>query len=143
MTSHSLSVPYLLLPKNRCYEWKNILNGHVGTWCVGSSHGWIILLDQNGILLLLNPSSSTTINLPPCWWVPNQVGPTSFKKKKAFILKKNKTVRERERERQEARSFILNERNEIGLQRRREEELGGKGHTNLDHINLVNLLHFL
>ncbi|KAL4371945.1 hypothetical protein HN51_016992 [Arachis hypogaea] len=66
MASHSLSVPYLLLPKNRRYEWKNILNGsHVGAWCVGSSHGWIILLDQNGILLLLNPSSSTTINLPP------------------------------------------------------------------------------
>ncbi|RYR54928.1 hypothetical protein Ahy_A06g030189 [Arachis hypogaea] len=91
MASHSLSVPYLLLPsihqthlidddndlitvdrsifnllENRRYERKNILNGsHVGAWCVCSSHGWIILLDQNGILLLLNPSSSTTINLPP------------------------------------------------------------------------------
>ncbi|XLU62206.1 hypothetical protein S245_021415 [Arachis hypogaea] len=91
MASHSLSVPYLLLPsihqthlidddndlitvdrsifnllENRRYERKNILNGsHVGAWCVGSSHGWIILLDQNGILLLLNPSSSTTIILPP------------------------------------------------------------------------------
>ncbi|KAL4307447.1 hypothetical protein AHAS_Ahas16G0279200 [Arachis hypogaea] len=61
MASHSLSVPYLLLPsihqthlidddndlitvdrsifnlsENRCYEWKNILNGHVGAWCVAT-----------------------------------------------------------------------------------------------------------
>ncbi|RYR05453.1 hypothetical protein Ahy_B06g085324 [Arachis hypogaea] len=129
MTSHSLSVPYLLLPsihqthlidddndlitvdrsifnlsENRCYEWKNILNGHVGTWCVvpylllpsihqthlidddndlitvdrsifnlseNRCYEWKNILNGhvgawcNGILLLLNPSSSTTINLPP------------------------------------------------------------------------------
>ncbi|RYR75359.1 hypothetical protein HN51_020887 [Arachis hypogaea] len=90
MASPSLSVPYALLPslqqthlidddddpitvdrsifslsEKKLYEWKNTLKGHVGAWCVGSSHGWIILLDQNGVPLLLNSSSSTTINVPP------------------------------------------------------------------------------
>ncbi|XLT08294.1 hypothetical protein HN51_054087 [Arachis hypogaea] len=90
MASPSLSVPYALLPsiqqthlidddddpitidrsifslsENKRYEWTNMLMGHVGAWCVGSSHGWIVLLDQNGVPLLLNPSSSTTINVPP------------------------------------------------------------------------------
>ncbi|XP_025678088.2 putative F-box protein At5g55150 [Arachis hypogaea] len=90
MASPSLSVPYALLPsiqqthlidddddpitidrsifsllENKRYEWKNMLMGHVGAWCVGSSHGWIVLLDQNGVPLLLNSSSSTTINVPP------------------------------------------------------------------------------
>ncbi|XP_016172638.1 putative F-box protein At2g33200 [Arachis ipaensis] len=89
MASPSPSVPYALLPslqqthliddddpitvdrsifslsEKKLYEWKNTLKGHVGEWCVGSSHGWIILLDQNGVPLLLNSSSSTTINIPP------------------------------------------------------------------------------
>ncbi|XP_057743500.1 uncharacterized protein LOC130961567 isoform X4 [Arachis stenosperma] len=53
------------LSQNKRYEWKNMLKGHVGAWCVGSSHGWIVPLDQNGVPLLLNPSSFTTIKLPP------------------------------------------------------------------------------
>ncbi|QHN76456.1 putative F-box protein At5g55150 [Arachis hypogaea] len=90
MASPSLSVPYALLPslqqthlidddddpitvdrsifslsEKKLYEWKNILKGHVGAWCIGSSHGWIVLLDQNGVPFLLNSSSSTTINVPP------------------------------------------------------------------------------
>ncbi|KAL4345997.1 uncharacterized protein DS421_11g349360 [Arachis hypogaea] len=90
MASPSLSVSYALLPsiqqtnlidddddsitidrsifnlsENKRYEWNNMLEGHVGAWCVGYSHGWIVLLDENGVPLLLNSSSSTTINLSP------------------------------------------------------------------------------
>ncbi|XP_015934514.1 probable F-box protein At4g22060 [Arachis duranensis] len=90
MASLSLSVPYAILPsiqqthlidddddpitvdrsifnlaEKKRYEWKNMLKDHVGAWCIGSSHGWIGFLDQNGVPFLLNPSSSTTINLPP------------------------------------------------------------------------------
>ena len=55
----------LRLAENKRYEWKNMLKGLVGAWCVGSSHGWLVFLDRNGMPLLLNPSSATCINLPP------------------------------------------------------------------------------
>ncbi|MED6107339.1 hypothetical protein PIB30_012988 [Stylosanthes scabra] len=55
----------LSLSEKKRYEWKNMLQGHVGTWCVGSSNGWIVFLDQKGVPILLHPLSSTSINLPP------------------------------------------------------------------------------
>ncbi|MED6218814.1 hypothetical protein PIB30_030136 [Stylosanthes scabra] len=89
-SSPFLSVPYALLPsiqppkdmdddddpstvnrsilslsEKKRYEWKNMLKGLVGTWCVGSSNGWIVILDQKGVPILLHPPSSTSINLPP------------------------------------------------------------------------------
>ncbi|XP_004507243.1 F-box/kelch-repeat protein KIB1-like [Cicer arietinum] len=47
------------------YEWNNIFDGHVGSWCVGSSHNFFILLDNIGCPLLLNPFTNTSINVPP------------------------------------------------------------------------------
>src|ERR1044072_4362108 len=86
----SLSIPYAILPcikergsgvddedntitvdrcilsvfENKCYEWKNMFKDYAGAWCIGSSHGWLILLDTKGCPFLLTPSSSTCISLP-------------------------------------------------------------------------------
>lgn len=86
-----LSVPYAILPsiqqtdvdldddgntssihrsilsvfKNKRYEWNNMFKNLAGAWCIGSSHGWLVLLDTKATPLLLNPSSSTCIHLPP------------------------------------------------------------------------------
>ncbi|MED6106666.1 hypothetical protein PIB30_006290 [Stylosanthes scabra] len=80
----------LNLSENKRYEWKNMLRGHVGAWCVGSSHGWIVLLDQNGIPILWHPSSSTSINLPPLPHAFLQPFPYSYfaeHLRKSFIAK--------------------------------------------------------
>jgi hypothetical protein len=54
-----------VLFENKRYELNNMLKAHPGAWCVGSSHNFLVFLDNNGYPLLLNPSSETCINLPP------------------------------------------------------------------------------
>ncbi|KAF2321077.1 hypothetical protein GH714_033640 [Hevea brasiliensis] len=72
-------VPWLLLPgnqehhaccffsleDNKTYQIKNIGNlfGN-DAWCVGSSHGWLVLLDDEAKPFLLNPFSQIRIQLP-------------------------------------------------------------------------------
>ncbi|KAJ9159340.1 hypothetical protein P3X46_024850 [Hevea brasiliensis] len=71
--------PWLLLPGNqehhaRCffslednkvYQIKNISNLFGDdAWCVGSSHGWLVLLDDEAKPFLLNPFSQVRIQLP-------------------------------------------------------------------------------
>ncbi|XP_057452325.1 uncharacterized protein LOC130744152 [Lotus japonicus] len=49
---------------NMQFEWKDIFKGYEGAWCVGSSRGWLMFLDREGCPFLLNPSSSSFIQLP-------------------------------------------------------------------------------
>ncbi|KAK7258208.1 hypothetical protein RIF29_32732 [Crotalaria pallida] len=51
--------------ENKHHEWKNMFKNLAGAWCVGSSRGWLVLLDINAKPLLLNPSSGTCIHFPP------------------------------------------------------------------------------
>ncbi|XP_045830834.1 uncharacterized protein LOC123922134 [Trifolium pratense] len=53
-----------VLIDNKRYEWNNMFKDHPGAWCVGSSNGFLIFLDNNGCPQLLNPSSNTCIDLP-------------------------------------------------------------------------------
>ncbi|ESR57181.1 hypothetical protein CICLE_v10023779mg, partial [Citrus x clementina] len=76
--------PWLLLPseteeaRNRAkiYKLKNRVCKDFGKWrCIGSSHGWLILLDhERSCPFLLNPFSSTRILLPPPETIADIVG---------------------------------------------------------------------
>ncbi|XP_057991434.1 putative F-box protein At5g38270 [Hevea brasiliensis] len=97
-------VPWLLLPGNqehhaRCffslednktYQIKNIGNlfGN-DAWCVGSSHGWLVLLDDEAKPFLLNPFSQVRIQLPTIEGFMFQVNKSYFIQhlRKVFITK--------------------------------------------------------
>ncbi|XP_057423742.1 uncharacterized protein LOC130717512 [Lotus japonicus] len=53
-----------IVQENMLFELKNIFKGYEGAWCVGSSRGWLMILDTEGCPFLLNPPSSTCIRLP-------------------------------------------------------------------------------
>lgn len=55
----------LALFENKYYKLNNILDSHKGAWCVGSSHNFLIFLDNKGCPFLLNPSSNAFIHVPP------------------------------------------------------------------------------
>ncbi|OIW19481.1 hypothetical protein TanjilG_09501 [Lupinus angustifolius] len=85
-----LSVPYAILPSlqqkddddldddnistinrsifslldNKRYEQKNMFKNLGGAWCVGSSYGWIVLLDKYAKPIILNPFSGMQIQFP-------------------------------------------------------------------------------
>ncbi|XP_059460753.1 F-box protein SKIP23-like [Corylus avellana] len=44
-----------------------------GTHCCGSSHGWLIVLDESPAVLLLNPLTRARLHLPPLSTFPNVV----------------------------------------------------------------------
>ncbi|KDO68582.1 hypothetical protein CISIN_1g048529mg, partial [Citrus sinensis] len=60
----------------KIYKLKNRVCKDFGKWrCIGSSHGWLILLDhERSCPFLLNPFSSTRILLPPPETIADIVG---------------------------------------------------------------------
>ncbi|KAI4346035.1 hypothetical protein L6164_013118 [Bauhinia variegata] len=75
------------LSQKKLYESKNRLKGLVDdAWCVGSSEGFLVSLDQDGEPLLVDPFSSTRIKLPS---FPSIIGQSHFFKEmsKIFISK--------------------------------------------------------
>ncbi|KAG8645734.1 hypothetical protein MANES_10G088310v8 [Manihot esculenta] len=56
---------FFSLEDNKAYQIKNIdkLFGD-DAWCIGSFHGWLVLLDDDAKPFLLNPSSQVRIQLP-------------------------------------------------------------------------------
>ncbi|KAL5542549.1 hypothetical protein UlMin_010259 [Ulmus minor] len=69
--SLSPQTPWLMLPSNqrddshsrsffsfaekKAYTFKNVFEGLDDAWCVGSSHGWLIIVDERANLFVLNP----------------------------------------------------------------------------------------
>ncbi|CAL0325624.1 unnamed protein product [Lupinus luteus] len=50
---------------NKCYEWKNMFKNLAGAWCVGSSHGCLVLLDNKATPFILKLSSLLCTQFPP------------------------------------------------------------------------------
>ena len=58
------------LAENKVYKMKNAFEGFgEDAWCVGSSHGWLVILDDEAIPHLFNPFSRVRIRLPS---IPNE-----------------------------------------------------------------------
>ncbi|KAB2625576.1 F-box protein [Pyrus ussuriensis x Pyrus communis] len=89
-TSFPQTSPWLMLPSDqenvhndistRCfyslkedevYTVKNVLQECHDDWCVGSSHGWLVIMDNNAVPHLLNPVSRRRIQLPKIWSLQN------------------------------------------------------------------------
>ncbi|XP_050133142.1 putative F-box protein At5g55150 [Malus sylvestris] len=89
-TSFPQTSPWLMLPsdqenvhndiRTRCfyslkedevYTVKNVLQECHDDWCVGSSHGWLVIMDNNAVPHLLNPVSRRRIQLPKIWSLQN------------------------------------------------------------------------
>ena len=86
-TQSASTTPWLMLPsdekddsttrcffnlaENKVYKMKNAFEGFgEDAWCVGSSHGWLVILDDEAIPHLLNPFSRVRIQLPS---IPNEL----------------------------------------------------------------------
>ncbi|GMY26942.1 putative F-box protein At4g22660 [Fagus crenata] len=53
------------LAENKIYKMKNVFEGlGYDVWCVGSSHGWLVILDDEANPHLFNPFSRVQIQLP-------------------------------------------------------------------------------
>ena len=53
------------LAENKVYKMKNVFEGlGYDVWCVGSSHGWLVILDDEAKPHLFNPFSRVQIQLP-------------------------------------------------------------------------------
>ncbi|CAL0330419.1 unnamed protein product [Lupinus luteus] len=104
-----LSVPYAILPSlqqkddddiptihrsifslldNKRYEHKNMFKNLRGAWCVGSSYGWIVLLDKYAKPIILNPFSETYFvnNLRKSFVVKAVLNHSPFLDDKNYIL---------------------------------------------------------
>ncbi|XP_061999115.1 putative F-box protein At4g17565 [Rosa rugosa] len=55
------------LAEFKYYTIKNALGDIPDAWCVGSSHGWLVLTEEKGTACLLNPFSGDRIELPSIW----------------------------------------------------------------------------
>ncbi|KAK9905986.1 hypothetical protein M0R45_000112 [Rubus argutus] len=55
------------LAENKTFTLKNVFRDFSEAWCVGSSHGWLVLMDEMGKLDLFNPFSGDRIELPSIW----------------------------------------------------------------------------
>ncbi|XP_059458451.1 putative F-box protein At5g38270 [Corylus avellana] len=55
---------FLNLAEKKLYKIKNVFEPFLDAWCVGSSHGCLILLDEKANPHLFNPFSNATIQLP-------------------------------------------------------------------------------
>jgi hypothetical protein len=55
---------FLNLAEKKLYKIKNVFEPFLDAWCVGSSHGWLILLDEKANPHLFNPFSNARIRLP-------------------------------------------------------------------------------
>lgn len=52
------------LSEKKVYELDDAFQGFPGAWCVGSSKGWLVILDESKNLHLFNPFSRASIQLP-------------------------------------------------------------------------------
>ncbi|KAH7522555.1 hypothetical protein FEM48_Zijuj07G0151100 [Ziziphus jujuba var. spinosa] len=50
--------------ENKIYKINNVFDGFHGARCVGSSHGWLVILDKETNPHLLNPFSGAKVQLP-------------------------------------------------------------------------------
>lgn len=55
---------FLNLTEQKLYKINNVFEPLVDAWCVGSSHGWVMLLDEKANPHLINPFSNAWIPLP-------------------------------------------------------------------------------
>jgi hypothetical protein len=51
----------LNLAEKKLYKIENVFQPFLDAWCVGSSHGWLILLDEKANPHLFNPFSNARI----------------------------------------------------------------------------------
>ncbi|KAM1543275.1 hypothetical protein ACFX15_012465 [Malus domestica] len=103
-TSFPQTSPWLMLPSDeenvvntRCfyslreekiYTVKNVLQECHDAWCVGSSYGWLVIMDNNSIPHLLNPVSQRRIQLPQIWSLHCPINPDSIEQlRRNFIAK--------------------------------------------------------
>ncbi|KAG2663504.1 hypothetical protein I3760_16G032700 [Carya illinoinensis] len=81
---------FFSLAENKTYKIENVFDGLPDAWCVGSSHGWMVVLDQRGNPRLFNTFCKAKVELPafPRKMKPN-VGETYFieQLRKIFIVK--------------------------------------------------------
>ncbi|KAL6193324.1 hypothetical protein ACLB2K_034408 [Fragaria x ananassa] len=74
--------PWLMLPSNdqnnvtsRCffdvagkpgtfYTMTNLFRGFSDSWCIGSSHGWLVILDRKAVVHVFYPLSGASLRLP-------------------------------------------------------------------------------
>lgn len=61
------------LAENKTFTLKDVFRDSPEAWCVGSSHGWLVLMDGTGKLDLFNPFSGDRIELPSIWTLPHFV----------------------------------------------------------------------
>ncbi|KAM5553340.1 putative F-box protein [Rosa sericea] len=62
---------FFSLAKNNTFTLKNVFRDFPEAWCVGSSHGWLVLMDGTGKLDLFNPFTEDRIELPSLWTLPH------------------------------------------------------------------------
>ncbi|XP_015888222.3 putative F-box protein At5g55150 [Ziziphus jujuba] len=55
---------FFSVAENKIYKINNVFDGFHGAWCVGSSHGWLLILDKETKPHLLNPLSGALFQLP-------------------------------------------------------------------------------
>ncbi|XP_048334088.1 putative F-box protein At4g22660 isoform X2 [Ziziphus jujuba] len=55
---------FFSVAENKIYKINNVFEGFHGAWCVGSSHGWLVILDKETKPHLLNPFSGAKVQLP-------------------------------------------------------------------------------
>ncbi|XP_058733489.1 uncharacterized protein LOC131605111 [Vicia villosa] len=55
----------LVLFDKKYYKWSHIFDFQKGVWCVGSSHNFLIFLDNKGCPFLVIPYSNAFIQVPP------------------------------------------------------------------------------
>ncbi|XP_047329684.1 F-box protein SKIP23-like [Impatiens glandulifera] len=94
-------LPWLMLPQNGAYQTRrrgffsissnklHFLNlpeaSHRRRSC-GSSHGWLVILDESPSIFLLNPLTRERINLPPLSVFPNVVDFDFYRVGREYIL---------------------------------------------------------
>ncbi|XP_004297943.1 PREDICTED: putative F-box protein At4g22660-like [Fragaria vesca subsp. vesca] len=61
---------FFSLEEKRVYTIKNVFEGFQDDWCVGSSHGWLLIMDSKAVFNLVNPIARATIGLPDIQTLP-------------------------------------------------------------------------
>ncbi|BFG36510.1 hypothetical protein CerSpe_227840 [Prunus speciosa] len=59
--------------EKKLYTIESAFQDFDNAWCVGSSHGWLVILDKRANPLLLNPISGNRIKLPLFWPVDRSI----------------------------------------------------------------------
>ncbi|XP_050374496.1 putative F-box protein At4g22660 [Argentina anserina] len=65
------SCQFFSVEEKRVYTIPNVFEGFHDDCCVGSSNGWLVIMDKKAALYLLNPISRATIELPDIQTLPD------------------------------------------------------------------------